>query len=263
MNRRSRAALLLAALPPAVFLASCAGHTAATQGMQSISSLEPVETWLQDRGPEGNAIVFRNNTRQQIRISTIQLLQCENTSPACATLHPNVVLDPGQTRDGMIVRPFDRQQGYRFTYQYHYEYVAAAPGAAAPPGPPGTTRVTSRSIVDTVLVRGNALRPEEARALGARFHGIRLRADSVVMQVGQTFGLTSLEVLAVDSAGHSLGVIPFFDAGLTSGAIVMSAPMRIMAVMPGVSQVTVRVSRAFWPDSTRPRPEAFLRVVVH
>ena len=256
MSRRSKAFAALAALG----LAACAGHTAATQGMQAIASLEPVETWMQDRGPEGNAIVFRNNTRQQILITTIQLLQCQNTSPSCGTLRPNVVLDPGQTRDGMIVRPFDRQQGFGFTYQYNWTYLQPAATAAAPPAP-GRTAAAPAPAPPT----GPALpilRAEDARALGARFAGIRVRADSVVIQLGRSFDLSNLEIQALDSAGHPLGRLVYFDAAVPNGAVVSSRPGWVMAVMAGEEIVTFRVPGSAWPNDPKPRPEARVRFVV-
>ena len=256
MSRRSSALAALAALG----LAGCGAHTAATQGMQAISSLEPVETWMQDRGPEGNAIVFRNNTRQQIRITSVQLLQCQNTSPSCGTLHPNVVLDPGQTRDGMIVRPFDRQQGFSFTYQYNWDYIQPAPAA-----PPISAANSGRPAPAAAPPPGPALpilRAEDAHALGARFAGIRVRADSVVIQLGRSFDLSNLEIQALDSAGHPLGRLVYFDAAVPNGAVVSSRPGWVMAVMAGEEMVTFRVPSSAWPNDPKPRPEARVRFVV-
>jgi len=81
MKRRSRSGLLVAAL--AALAAGACSARAAGGGSGAISSLEPVETWMENRQGEGNLIFFRNNTRGQIRITTIRLLQCQNTSPSC------------------------------------------------------------------------------------------------------------------------------------------------------------------------------------
>jgi hypothetical protein len=253
MKPLSRSWLLVAALVAGGCSARPAGG-----GSGAISSLAPVETWMENREGEGNLIFFRNNTRGQIRITTIQLLECQNTSPSCRTVNPNLVLDPGQVRDGLTVRAMDPRQGFRFTYQYTW----AQGGTAAAPPAPARAAPAPGAVSERVFVNERPLDPPAARALGDRFRGIRVMADSVVITLGQRFSLTELRVVAVDSAGRETGRLAAFDVSMSPGAVVLTGPLMVMAVDHGVSWLTIKVPTALWFDSTRARPEARVRMVV-
>jgi hypothetical protein len=252
MKRRSRSRLLPAAA--LVLAAAACSSRPAAGGSAAINSLEPVETWMENRQGEGNLIFFRNNTRGQIRITTIRLLQCQNTSPSCRTVNPNLVLDPGQVRDGLTVRAMDPRESFSFTYQYTWEQ-GGSPPAAPPATAPG-------AVTERVFVNERPLDPASARALGDRFRGIRVMADSVVIALGQRFSLGELRVVAVDSAGREVGRLAAFDVGMTPGAVVLTGPTMVMAVDHGVSYLTITVPAVMWFDSSRPRPQARVRMVV-
>lgn len=226
----------------------------ATAGTMPLAAqaLEPIETWLADRGAEGSVLMFRNNHHFRVRITTIRLEGCQNTNPHCGTVDPRATLGPGETRDVLTVRPDTRTEGFSFTYSYTWVSAdGSQPGApvAAPPAAPARPE-------DRLLTSA------EAQQLGARFAGIKVAADSVVMHAGQFFNLSQVPVYAVDSSGTVLGRVPVDAVGATRGAVTVAGPQFVSALMAGTGTVMLRLQGAWWADPARPRPTGQLRVVV-
>ncbi|HEY2804628.1 MAG TPA: hypothetical protein VGI92_02100 [Gemmatimonadales bacterium] len=113
----------------ALMMAACAGGPTPQRGAGS-PALEPVSTWMDDRGSEGFVVMFKNNRREPTRITQIELFDCVNTSPSCGRVDPRLVLAPGQERDGLTVRPFDQRQA--FSFHYRYTWAAETPAQARP-----------------------------------------------------------------------------------------------------------------------------------
>lgn len=226
--------------------AACAGRTGQTGG--AISALEPIEAWTVDLGSgQGHAILFRNNRRDPVRITSITLLQCQNTSPSCRTIDPRITVDPGQTREAITIRPQNRNEAFAFTYTYRYAWVVSAaavnqPIAAEAPAP-------------------GMLTVAQARGLGARWRGLRVEPESLVMRIGDTVDMATLRVLAVDSAGGALGRLQVYDRSLTPGAALLTGYSRITAIGHGVGLLIIRPQGAMW-DAARPRPAVHVRIVV-
>lgn len=226
----------------------------ATAGAMPLAAqaLEPIETWLADRGAEGSVLMFRNNNHFRVRITTIRLMGCQNTNPHCGTVDPRATLGPGETRDVLTVRPDSRTEGFSFTYSY--TWVAAdgsqpgAPAAAQPEAP--------------VRPEDHVLTSAEAQQLGGRFAGIKVAADSVVMNAGQLLNMSQVPVYAVDSSGTVLGRVPMDAVGATRGAVTVAGPQFISALMAGTGTVMLRLPGSYWADPARPRPTGQLRVVV-
>lgn len=108
--------------------------------------------------------------------------------------------------------------------------------------------------------------PMLTAALPPAAAGVRLVPDSVVLRVGDTLGLRSVRLLAVDSSGAILGRLPLFDVssgpmGGAPRAIRISGFMEIVAARAGRDSIMLGVPAFQWQNSG-PAPRAPLRIIV-
>ncbi len=141
--------------------------------------------------------------------------------------------------------------------------AACQPRTAPSPAP--EPRQVAGVIIQSVHTgeTTGTLTPADAQALGTRLSRLQLVPDSVTLRVGDTLDLMRIAVSATDSAGYVLGRLPIFDFGPMSGsAAAVGGFMRVVARAPGVSRLRVALPAPYWTDSSRPRPEAYLRIGV-
>ena len=120
LRHAGTAALLLSGL-----LAGCA--SGAHRGPPVSPAGEPVSAWNEDEQPgPGFRLYLRNNTAAPIRISSVQLYDCENVDHACLPFDPRVVLRPGQSTEIMTVRP--GLPNYPFSFHWRFNWTGVTSG---------------------------------------------------------------------------------------------------------------------------------------
>lgn len=102
----------------------CASSSTAYNGPATTAARQAIETWTEElRSGPGFRILLRNNTREAVRITTIQLYDCQNINQTCASFDPGIVLAPGQTTEAMTIGP--SLPNYEFTFQYRFSWRSA------------------------------------------------------------------------------------------------------------------------------------------
>jgi len=90
-----------------------------TDAVRAARAPEPIETWTEaERNGDGFRILFRNNTSAPVRITSIELFECENINQDCAATAVDLKLAPGQSGIAMTVRP--RLAGYESRFRYRF-----------------------------------------------------------------------------------------------------------------------------------------------
>jgi len=112
----------LPALVTAVLLSACTSSTP-YRGPNVTAGREAVETWTEEvSGGRGFRILFRNNSAAPVRITRIELYDCQNVNQACAPFDPGITLRPGQATEALEVGPALRN--YEFTFAYRFSWQA-------------------------------------------------------------------------------------------------------------------------------------------
>jgi hypothetical protein len=85
---------------------------------------EPVTAWTEEQQPgPGFHLFLRNNRATPIRITSVQLYDCENVDHACLPFDPRIVLRPGQSTEVMSVGP--GLANYAFSFHWRYSWTGA------------------------------------------------------------------------------------------------------------------------------------------
>ncbi len=103
------------------------GHAATPYAGPAVTpERERMTTWT-DREMDGGGyrIYIRNNTATPLRITSLELYNCENVDQPCLPMDPGIVLGPGQTVVAMTVRPAVSTAAFRFAYRLNSDRVAA------------------------------------------------------------------------------------------------------------------------------------------
>jgi hypothetical protein len=123
-------------------------------------------------------------------------------------------------------------------------------------------RLPTRAFTTTDTVPMEEAGSASVDPLPPRVAGLRLIPDSVVLRVGDTLDLRTVQVLVVDSAGGTVRRLRFYNHGSPPGAIRMVQMMRVAAAHPGTGVVGIEVPAFQWQVAGRPAPRAELRVIV-
>jgi hypothetical protein len=115
----------------------------------------------------------------------------------------------------------------------------------------------------TMPLPAGMMTPNDVRALGPRFVGVRVIPDSVSLRVGDTLAFDSIRLVAVDSAGRILGRLPIFDTHMNGSSARLLLFRGLAAVRSGLTLVLFPVPRPFWFQADSTRPVTQLRVSVH
>lgn len=106
------------------------------------------------------------------------------------------------------------------------------------------------------------LSPQETAALAPRVARIAVMPDSIAIAPGETYSYAQLRVIAIDSAGGSLGRLRVYDASLDPGAAQLVGGRQLRGVYPGRSELWIRFPRALWSGGGSSLPAISVHVVV-
>ena len=114
-NQRVCALSLLAL----IYTGACATRATPYTGPAVTPAHQSLETWTEEL-PQGAGfrIMIRNNTHQAVRLTTIELYDCQNVNQVCARTQLGIRLAPGQTTEVLEVRP--ALPNYEFSFNYRF-----------------------------------------------------------------------------------------------------------------------------------------------
>ena len=121
-------AALLVALP--MLGTGCASSPRATSGNipAVVPGREAVEGWTEELRPgPGFRIILRNNSPAAVRITSVQLYDCENVDHACGPYDPHLVLRAGQSIEVLRVGPSMRDYAFNFRYRFSWGSAGGTP----------------------------------------------------------------------------------------------------------------------------------------
>ena len=106
------------------------------------------------------------------------------------------------------------------------------------------------------------LSPQETAALAPRVARIAVMPDSISIAPGETYSYAQLRVVAIDSAGSSLGRLRVYDASLEPGAAQLAGARQLRGVYPGRSELWIRFPQALWSGGRSSLPAVSVHVIV-
>jgi hypothetical protein len=102
-------------------VAACASAGAGA-GPPVTAAHASVETWTDPLSSgRGFRVMFRNNTAEPVRITTITLYDCQNADHACTNFDPRLVIAPGQSAEALTIGP--ALTNYEFTFRYRFTWA--------------------------------------------------------------------------------------------------------------------------------------------
>lgn len=146
--------------------------------------------------------------------------------------------------------------------------------------PPVGVRVPNVSVLDSIVAAGGTIRvraatqampvqlepgdvsPMRYGEIAPRIATIRLEPAELRLQVGDTLSIRSaVKVVAVDSAGRSLGTLPVYNVGMTPGAAVLTESQSVTGRGPGESELRISFPQSM-AAGRNDIPVAVLKVIV-
>jgi hypothetical protein len=111
---------LLAGYPKmaAAYPVAAAAPVSLQEGMDPPSKDAELGFWYESGPDQTESIDVQNNTAWNMKISHLQLLECENLAQPCVDMPLNVVLGPFESRKLLTLGPADKHEEYNFRYQY-------------------------------------------------------------------------------------------------------------------------------------------------
>lgn len=104
-----------------ILAGGCASAPTPGSASSIVTGRQAVEAWTEELRPgPGFRIIVRNNSGQAVRITSVQLYDCENVDHACGPSNPNVLLAAGQSQELMRVGPALRDHAFTFKYRYSW-----------------------------------------------------------------------------------------------------------------------------------------------
>lgn len=130
-------------------------------------------------------------------------------------------------------------------------------GAAEP------EHVERRAVGEVVRPLIDEIPRRDLPQVAARIARLRLEPEALMLRIGDTVSVRdSVRVLAIDSAGISIGRLPVYDSYLLPGAAVLVGPQRVAGREAGVSELQISFPRVLWGTREAPRPTVTLRIEV-
>jgi hypothetical protein len=87
-------------------------------GMDPPSADAELGFWYEFGPDQSESINVQNNTSWDVKVTHLQLVECENLAQPCADLPLEVVLGPFESRKLLTLGPADPRKPYSFRYQY-------------------------------------------------------------------------------------------------------------------------------------------------
>lgn len=110
--------------------------------------------------------------------------------------------------------------------------------------------------------RAGALSPEEYRAIGPHIQSLRADPAELRLSVGDTIRASQeLRVLALDSAGTVLGVIPYYDYSFSGRGFRMTSDARIVLHRAGTTEFTASLPEEIWRGRESRRPKVKVEII--
>ena len=134
------------------------------------------------------------------------------------------------------------------------------PASAESPLP---VQTETRLEAQKVLLESNDISPGRLASVAAHLASLRLEPATLALRVGDTVVIRDrVQVLAIDSAGASLGRLPVYDSRLWPGAAALAGIDRVAARHPGVSRMEISFPCTLWRGRTDPCPMVDLQIEV-
>ena len=116
---------LLAGYPKmaAAYPVAAAAPVTLQEGVEPPSKDAELGFWYEFGPDRTESIDVQNNTAWNMKITHLQLVDCENLAQPCADMPLNQVLGPFESRKLLTLGPADQHKEYSFRYQYWDEMV--------------------------------------------------------------------------------------------------------------------------------------------
>lgn len=129
---------------------------------------------------------------------------------------------------------------------------------------PSSVLLESRSIDHAVPAREGVLTRERFAAIASSVRALRADPTSLSVDAGDTIRVADLvRIHALDSAGVSLGEIPFHDFAYTGRGFRLLTDGRVRLGRAGTVTYTARMPASLWPGDAKTRPSVQVPLLVH
>jgi hypothetical protein len=93
------------------------------EGAEPPSADAELGFWFEFGRDRAETLEVQNNTSWTIKITHLQLLDCENLAQPCSDMPLNLLLGPFESHEVLTLGPADKDKAYTFRYQYWNEIV--------------------------------------------------------------------------------------------------------------------------------------------
>jgi hypothetical protein len=233
-----------------------------------------VRTFLEGKPGQVNMKVVRveNLSTVPIVVTQVVLLNCSNVSYVCGENAMEVTVDPGKRKTVLEVEAANISQPVNFSYRFRWRHKTrdAVLGALASGGDSAAAeRLARMQRVETEFAATSregekSLSSQDVMALGDRIAALVADPDSIRIPAGGAITTTMLRIIAVDSAGASLGRLrASFGYSLTRGpAVSVARGDSLLGVATGRQVLTVRFAPALSAGRTTPFGELRFTLIV-
>lgn len=252
------------ASPPLLGFITILGSGVVTSPLVAQKYVAPTNETISTRIEEGygsrpsQVIWIYNGSTVPVDVYSVTLRDCENVRQDCAPHPLRMHLPPSHSEVLARVEPQDPERGFTFRYSYGWRadsaYMAALHVLAAGGDKPAVQQMAAQQTAAaeeraTVGSHDMILGPQELAVLGPKIVRIGVQPDSVTLQVGQSFLMREVRVLAYDLQGNLLGRVASYQGHMTQGVINVHGDTAT-AQRPGRARMEFQVAVSATPLTT-------------